>query len=419
VLRHTQLPGGLEVVTEAMPGADSVTAGFWVGTGARDEAPGDEGASHFLEHLLFKGTEHRSGTEIDRIVDAVGGDMNAFTAREYTAFYLRLLGEQLDLALELLSDVLWRATLAEEQLAAERGVILEEILMHTDDPADLSHELASSALFPGHGLGRDVLGTSESVGGMDAGRLRAFFDMHYRPANMVFAAAGALDHDRVVEGVAERLSERSGGARPTRVGPGRAPASVVVHPRRTEQAHLVVAMRAPDRHDPRRAALDVVDHALGGGLSSRLFQEVRERRGLAYSVYSDRVAYDDAGAIVVYAAAAPRRIGEVAEVLAAELDRMARTGPTEEELAVAKGHLRASLLLSLEDTGARMSRIGRSQLLHGEVLPVEELLGRTEAVGLDDAAALAAEVLGAPRSAVLVGPFSRRRPSLPFGEESS
>lgn len=405
MISTTTLDNGLEVVTEEMPGATSVAAGFWVGTGGRDEPDSRSGASHFLEHLLFKGTPERSAQEIARSIDAVGGDMNAFTAKEYTAFHVRLLGEDLDLGLEILSDIIWSPSLSEEDVDAERQVILEEIAMHADEAADFVHELASSALFPGHSLGREVLGSTETVESMTAQDVREFFSLHYRPANMVFAAAGALEHASVVEGLAKRFRGSSGGLRPKRLPPELPPLRQSVADRPGEQVHLVVAMRAPDRHDERRWALDVLDHALGGGLSSRLFQEVREKRGLAYSVYSDRVAYDDAGAFSVYAGTQPQRLAEVASVLSEELSSMARHALTPRELEIAKGHLRASLLMALEDPGARMSRIGRSSLLHGEILPVEEVLSRVEGVRLEDVADLAAEVLSGPRIVALCGPI--------------
>jgi predicted Zn-dependent peptidase len=399
------LDSGLAVVTEEMPESRSVAAGFFVGTGGRDEAPADAGASHFLEHLLFKGTPSRSAREIAVAIDRVGGEMNAYTAREYTSFYLRLLGEDLELGLDVLADIMTHPALRPAEVDAERQVIMEEILMHADEPADVAHERATAELFAGHPLGREVLGTPESVAGLGPAEIRRFFDHHYRPANLVFAAAGQVDHDAIVAGLLRRMGSASGGGRPVRERPGPAPTTLRIESRPSEQAHVVVAMVAPDRHDRRRYALDVLDHALGGGVSSRLFQEVRERRGLAYSVYSDRVAYSDAGILLVYAGTAPGRAREVLDLVAAELDRMAREGVSAEEVEVAKGHLRAALLLSLEDPGARMSRIGRSQLLHGEVLSAEELVGRIDAVTIEEVGALASEILSGPRATVVVGPF--------------
>ncbi|HZD66897.1 MAG TPA: pitrilysin family protein, partial [Acidimicrobiales bacterium] len=391
-------------MTETMPDVASVAAGFWVGTGGRDEAGRLAGASHFLEHLLFKGTPTRSAEAIAREIDSVGGEMNAFTAREYTAFYVRLLAEDLGLGLDILCDIMSAPALRPEEVEAERQVILEEILMHADEPADLVHEVSAGALFPDHPLGRDVLGTEESVSAMGVADIRAFFEQHYQPANMVVAIAGRVDHDHARQALGDRLAAAGGGARPERRPPQVDPNPVAVASRPTEQAHLVAAVRTPGRHDAVRWALDVLNQSLGGGPSSRLFQEVRERRGLAYSVFSDRVAYDDTGALAVYVGTSPGRIRDVAALVREELDRLVAGGVTEAEMAVARGCLRGQILLALEDSGARMSRIGRSQLVHGRVLSVDEVLSRVEAVTLEDVHDAARRVLSGPRTLSVVGP---------------
>ena len=404
MIRTTTLDNGISVVTERMPDVRSVTAGFWVGTGSRDESPELFGASHFLEHLLFKGTPTRSARSISEDVDAVGGDMNAFTTKEYTAFYVRLLAESLDLGLDILSDILWNPAFRADEVETERQVILEEILMRDDEPSDLVHELFAEALFPEHQLGLEVLGDEDSIKGMSREDIRGFFTEHYRPANIVFSAAGMLEHDAVVDGIARRFAGPSGGARPVRTPPAVAPAPSVVCRRSTEQAHLVVGCTALDRHSADRYALAALNHVLGGGLSSRLFQTIREERGLAYSVYSYRVAFDDAGALAVYAGTTPGRAAQVLSLVAEELDRLAADGIDERELAVAKGHLKGEMALSLEDSAARMSRVGRSLLVHGEILEVDELAARIDAVALDDVARVAADVLGRPRVIAAVGP---------------
>ena len=392
------------VVTERMPDVRSVTAGFWVGTGSRDESAELFGASHFLEHLLFKGTPTRSARSISEDVDAVGGDMNAFTTKEYTAFYVRLLAESLDLGLDILSDILWNPAFRPDEVETERQVILEEILMRDDEPSDLVHELFAEALYPGHQLGLEVLGDEDSIKGMSRADIRGFFAEHYRPANIVFSAAGLLDHDAVVDGIQRRFAGPSGGVRPVRTPPAQPPVPSVVCRRSTEQAHIVVGCTALDRHSPDRYALAALNHVLGGGLSSRLFQTIREERGLAYSVYSYRVAFDDAGALAVYAGTTPARAGQVLSLIEDELNRLAADGIDQRELAVAKGHLKGEMALSLEDSAARMSRVGRSMLVHGEVLEVDELAARVEAVTLDDVARVAADVLGRPRVMAAVGP---------------
>jgi predicted Zn-dependent peptidase len=405
MIRTERLPSGLSLATERMEDARSVCIGFWVGTGSRDEDAGEAGSSHFLEHLLFKGTEDRSSSSIAEAVDEVGGDFNAFTTKEYTSFYIRLLAEHVDLGLDILSDIMWRPALRPADLDAERLVILDEILMHADEPSDEASEQSSATLFPDHPLGREVLGSHESVEAMTAERIRAFFSLHYRPGNMVVAVAGDLDHPAVADGVEARFAGPPGGQTPVRHPPGDKVEPVRVVRRATEQAHLVLACRSVDRSDPRRYALAVLNHVLGGGLSSRLFQEIRERRGLAYSVWSERVAYHDAGTVSVGMGTAPEHVPEVLEIVSSELARLGAEGITERELTIAKGNLRAETLLACEDSGARMSRIGAGLLLHGEILTVDEVLARVEALTLEEVHAAATELVAAPRTLAVVGPF--------------
>lgn len=405
MIRTETLPSGVSLVTEPMADARSVCLGFWVGTGSRDEQLERAGASHFLEHLLFKGTEARTATAIAEAVDEVGGDFNAFTTKEYTSFYIRLLAEHLPLGLDILSDIMWRPALRSVDLDAERLVILDEILMHADEPADQAAEQGSAGLFPGHALGREVLGSEESVAAMTSEQIREFFELHYRPGNMVAAVAGDVVHEQVAEGLEARFAGSTGGSAPKRSVPGPVVEPLRVVRRSSEQTHVVLGMRSVDRFDDRRYALAVLNHVLGGGLSSRLFQEIRERRGLAYSVWSDRVAYCDAGAVSVGMGTAPDNVAEVLEIVTTELARLGEAGITERELAIAKGNLRAETLLACEDSGARMSRIGASQLLHGEVLEVDEVLARVEALTLEDVHRAATELVAAPRSLSVVGPF--------------
>jgi predicted Zn-dependent peptidase len=402
----TQLDCGITVVTERMPDVRSVAAGFWVGTGSRDEDHAVSGASHFLEHLLFKGTEQRSAREIAEAIDAVGGDMNAFTTKEYTAFYLRVLSNSLELGLDVLSDIMWAPAFRPAEIDAERQVILEEILMHNDEPADLVHEVFTEALYPGHPLGREVLGDEHTVSGLDRQRIAAFHGHHYRPGNIVLAAAGDLDHDQVAAGIERRFSGPSGGGAPLRKAPSGSPQPVSVVNRPTEQAHLVVGVTGPDRDDDDRFALTIINHVLGGGMSSRLFQEIREERGLAYSVYSYRSAYEDTGALAVYAGTAPGRVGEVLDLIDAEFDRLLADGVTDRELAGAKSHLNGALALSLEDSGARMSRLGHSQLVHGRVPSIDEVDSRVADVTSADVERVISRVLSSPRVLAVVGPFT-------------
>jgi predicted Zn-dependent peptidase len=405
LIETSVLPCGIRLVTETMADVHSVAVAFWVGTGSRDE-PGElAGASHFLEHLLFKGTERRSAASIAEELDEVGGDCNAFTTKEYTTFYVRLLSEHLPLGLDILSDIMWAPALRADDIEAERTVILDEILMHADEPADLAGERWQEALFPGHSLGRDTLGTASSVQRITRDDIRAFCDLHYRPSNMVVSVAGDCAHDAVAHDIEQRFTGARGGVAPARSAPGPETVALDVVRRATEQAHLVYGMRSVSRFDERRWALSVLNHVLGGGLSSRLFQKVREQRGLAYSVWSERAAYQDSGSLAVVVGTAPEHVDEVLRIVQAELELLASEGITERELAVAKGNLRAEMLLSGEDSGARMSRLGASMLLHGEVLTVDEVLARIDAIDRADVLAVAQDLVQGPRTLSAVGPF--------------
>jgi predicted Zn-dependent peptidase len=404
-VQTTTLEQGLTVVTERMPDVRSVSIGFWVGTGSVDEAPERSGASHFLEHLLFKGTASRTARDIAEAVDAVGGDMNAFTTKEYTTFYVRLLADDQDLGLDILSDIIWSPAFRPDEFEAERQVILEEILMHADEPADLVHDVLAGALYPRHPLGREVLGAEDTVTAMTVDDVAAFHAAHYRPANLVVAAAGALDHDRVVDGIAHRIAGQAGGGPEVRQAPSSPSLPRAVVSRATEQTHLAVATPAPDRDDEDRHAMSIVEHVLGGGMSSRLFQSIREERGLAYSVYAYRLAFQGAGALAVYAGTSPSHTSEVLDLIQSEMGRLAASGLTAGELDNARGHIRGSMALGLEDTGARMSRIGHSQLVHGRVLSLEEVEARLTALNLDQVNKVAARWLSEPRTVACVGPF--------------
>ena len=414
VVETTVVDGGLTIVTEHMPDVRSVSLGFWVGTGSVDEPENIAGASHFLEHLLFKGTEQRSAREIAELVDAVGGDINAFTTKEHTAFYVRLLAESVDLGLDILSEIIWAPALRPEELEAERQVILEEILMHGDEPAEEVHDIFNSAMYPGHPLGRDVLGLEDTVRAATRQQIARFHRHHYRTANIVVTAAGLVEHAGIVDGVVSRLEKAAtdvgrevllGGSRPERRPPADSAQRRLVVTRPTEQAHVMVGMPGFDRNHPDRQVLNVLDHILGGGMSSRLFQSIREERGLAYSVYSYRSGYQGTGDFAVYAGTAPAKAPEVLKLITEELDKMAAQGPSENELRAARSHIRGATALGLEDSGARMSRLGRSQLAHGRVPSLVELDDQIAAVTVDDLSRVAAEVLGGPRSLVVLGPF--------------
>lgn len=411
VIRRTVLPGGLRVVTEAMPGARSVAFGIWVGVGSCDETPTLAGASHYLEHLLFKGTKTRSAMEIAAAVDAVGGELNAFTAKEHTCYYAHVLAEDLPLAVDLVSDVVLRATIAAEDVENERGVILEEIAMRDDDPSDAVHDLFSEGLFGDHPLGRPVLGTVQSIESVRRGQIAGYYRRRYALPRMVVAVAGRVEHRAVVRMVRKAFgSLLDGDARPEPVRSGvrvaRRPARrVVTLNRRTEQANLVFGTFGFPRDDERRFALSVLNNALGGGMSSRLFQEIREKRGMAYSVYSYSSQYAGAGQFGVYVGCQPARAGEVLDVIREQFEDVAEHGLTDAEIARGKGQVRGGLVLGLEDPGSRMSRIGKGEISYGDVLEVDELLARVESVTPDDIRTVAADLLRRPMSLAVIGPF--------------
>jgi predicted Zn-dependent peptidase len=408
--RTTVLEGGLRVVTEQVPGVRSAAFGIWVGVGSRDEGPTEHGASHFLEHLLFKGTPKRDALEISSVMDAVGGEMNAFTAKEYTCYYARVLDDDLPLAVDVVTDLVTNALVASADVESERGVILEEISMHDDDPGDVVHDAFADALFGEHALGRRIIGSVDSVGALTAQAIEHYYRGRYQPGRMVVSAAGNLDHDQVVALVTEALSsfpQHQSAGDIERVAPARL-SGVVVEDRPTEQAHLVLGTHGLPREHELRWALSVLNTGLGGGMSSRLFQEIREKRGLVYSVYSYASAHADAGAFGIYAGCAPGRVDEVLRIARAELALAAEKGLTDEEVARAKGAMRGSLVLGLEDTGAQMSRIGKAALVHGEVLTLDELVTKIDAVTPDHVREAADLVLTQPLSLGIIGPFQDR-----------
>ncbi len=416
-VRRTLLPGGLRVVTEYVPSVRSASVGVWVGVGSRDEGPTVAGAAHFLEHLLFKSTPTRTAVEIAQAIDAVGGELNAFTAKEHTCYYAHVLDTDLALAVDLAADVVLRGECAEPDVEVERDVVLEEIAMRDDDPEDALGDVFLSAMFGPHPVGRPVIGSMDSIAAMTRDQLHSFHVRRYTPERMVVAVAGNVDHDEVVALVREHFGRHmvpGATARRPRGGTGRVPGqpSVLLVNRDAEQTHMLLGVRTPGRHWKHRWALTVLNTALGGGLSSRLFQEIRESRGLAYSVYSTVDMFSDAGALSVYAACLPDRFAEVAAVTADVLETVAREGITEQECRIAKGSLRGGLVLGTEDSASRMNRLGRSELNYGEHRGLSESLANIEAVSVDEVNALARKLLTRPYGAAVLGPYRSKR-SLP------
>ena len=400
-------------MTEAMPGVRSASIGVWVGVGSRDESPTLSGASHFLEHLLFKGTPTRSALDISVALDTVGGEFNAFTAKEYTCFHARVLDQDLALAVDVLGDMITSSTITAADVEAEREVILDEIAMHDDDPDDVVTNLFAEKAWGASPLGRPIAGTVESIKALTRAQITRYYKSRYAPENMVIAVAGNVDHMSVVRQVrtsfarANFLADTSARPLPVRRGERarrNATGQIIVN-RPFEQVNLVLGVPGLVRTDDRRYALGVLNATLGGGTSSRLFQEVCEHRGLAYSVYSYAAHYADAGAFAVSVGCLPSKVAEVLTVVRAELGRLARDGITADELERGKGQLRGGLVLSLEDSGSRMSRIAKAELIYDELPSIDEVIGRIDHVTLDDVQTLARNLFRQQETLAVVGPF--------------
>ena len=418
-VRRTVLDGGLRVVTEFLPAVRSVALGIWVGVGSRDEDETHAGATHYLEHLLFKGTSKRTALDISASMDAVGGELNAFTAKEYTCYYARVLDADLPLAIDVLSDMVIDSLIEPKDVDAERNVVLEEIAMNEDDPADSVHEAFTTQLFGDTPLGRPILGTVDSINAITREQIFEHYRAMYTPPHLVVAAAGNLDHDDVVAAVRAAFGPvlaQAGAAVPAAprlrgsggLWDGYGPAAgsgVKLVSRPIEQANLVLGCEGLSRTDDRRFALGVLNAALGGGMSSRLFQEIREKRGLAYSVYSFASQHADTGLWGVYAGCLPSKADEVLAITTAEVAKVVSEGLTDAELDRGKGQVRGGIVLGLEDPSSRMTRLGKSELVYPSLEPVDEVLAAIDAVSQDDVRSVAADVLTRPKVLAVVGPF--------------
>jgi predicted Zn-dependent peptidase len=404
-IERTDLASGLTVVTEAIPGARSASFGCWVRVGGRDEGPELAGASHFLEHLLFKGSASHTGRQISEAIEAVGGELNAHTAHEHTAFYARVPGSAAQVGLDLLTDVVTTPAFDADDVESERQVILEELHQAEDEGDDRVLSLAHEALWGDHPLGREVLGTLTSIDAMEREAIAGFFEHHYHPANLVLVAAGAIEHAQAVA-AGERFPARTGAERPARTAPGSSvpDRATAVLRRPLEQAHLAVVWPGLRADDPDRYALSVCNQILGGGLSSRLFQEIREERGLAYSVFSSVSAYSDAGSVVAYAGTSPDRVEEVRRLILDTTAELVDQGVTQREWEVARGYLEGAALLSLEDSGSVMARLGNHVCARGSVTPLEVQLAKLRAVTPDDVHRVAQRLLALPSATCTVGP---------------
>ncbi|MDH4117304.1 MAG: insulinase family protein [Acidimicrobiia bacterium] len=401
----TTLPSGLRVITEHVPGIRSVSVGCWIDTGTRDENPNEAGASHFLEHLLFKGSESLSAREISETFDAMGAESNAFTSKDHTCFWARLLDTDLPRGMEVLGEMLQRPAFREREIEAEREVVIEEINESEDDPSDLAFEEFTRTVFEEHPLALPVLGTRESIRGMTRDDIFGYWKRRYGAGSVVVAMAGAMAHQEAVDLVADTFGSWSGEPVDHEHVEPSAGSRVAVRHRDTEQAHLVIGGLGFERGDRRRWAFEVLNLVLGGGMASRLFTKIREERGLVYSVYSFRSSYADAGAWGVYAGTTPRKVGQVLDLVVEELAALVAEGITPAELARAKGSVRGGLALAMEDANSRMVRLGRDEMVGAPHLSIDERIDRIDAVTLDDVRAVAAEFLTRPRVIGAVGPF--------------
>ena len=412
-MARTVLPSGLRIVTEEERSVRSAAFGIWVNVGSRDESLSTAGASHFLEHLLFKGTKTRTSLEISSSIEAVGGETNAFTSKEYTCFYARVIDKDLPLAVNVISDLITSSVVKASDVDAERKVVLEEIAMRDDDPSDLIHDLFLEKYYGDTPLGRPILGTVESINEMSRSTVFNYYRKRYRPQDLVVAVAGNIKHKEVVHLVEDALSKddfldqpkadyeiRSSGA--VKV-PGRG--QVTLLDRKTEQAHIVYGVEGVARNDKRRFALSILATALGGGMSSRLFQEIREKRGLAYSTYAYSQQFAGSGVLSFYVGCKPDRAIEATKIIQDILHDVAEKGLTQEEILRAKGAVSGSLVLSQEDTGSRMTRIGKSELVYGEIMSFDQILQEIADVTPDQIKEIARQSLPTSPTLAVVGPF--------------
>lgn len=407
--RKTVLPNGIRLVTEAMPHVRSVAVGVWVDTGSRVEAEDRGGISHLIEHLVFKGTATRSAETIARAIDSVGGHMDAFTAKEHTCFYVGVLDEHLPLAVDLLSDILMRPLFAADDIEKEKAVVLQEIKMVEDTPDDLIHDLFAEQVWAGHPLGRPILGQWERVRAFDRGTIQRHFEEEYAPGRITVAVAGHVEHEQVCQLLASRFEGFGRPAVPREGAPPSLRPGVQMVSKALEQVHMVLGFPGIADTSSERYALYLLNDVLGGSMSSRLFQEVRERQALVYSVHSGAQAYRDTGILYVYAGTEPANFGKVLEAVLKEIRGLKKDGVRPEELRRAKDHLKGSLMLSLESTSSRMNRLAKQEMRFGSFLSLDEMLAAFDAVRPEDVEALLHRVLDEEQLAlVTLGPVDKR-----------
>ena len=389
-----------------MPSLRSVALGCWIDTGTRDENPHEAGVSHFLEHLLFKGSDKLSARDVSETFDAMGADYNAFTSKESTCFWARFLDQDLPAGLDILCEIIQKPAFRANEIDAERQVVVEEINMYEDDPNDVAFENFTTAVFTGHALEAPVLGTKDSIRGMSRDDITGYWKRRYGAGSLVVAAAGSVDHDELVEMIAERFGDWSGETVHHDHGAVDASPRVMVTNRDTEQAHIALGGPGLQRDDERRWAFEVLNHVMGSGMSSRLFREVREERGLAYAIYGFKMSFADNGVWGVYVGTTPSQTDTAVNVIREELAKAVERGITGKEMERAKGSMRGGLALSLEDANSRMVRLGRDELSGMPHLSVDERLEKLEAIDLDAVQSVAADMYGGEKRMIgAVGPF--------------
>ncbi|MHB9003807.1 MAG: M16 family metallopeptidase [Coriobacteriia bacterium] len=404
----TVLENGLTVITEKMDTVRSVALGIWFAVGSRDESPAEAGMSHFMEHMMFKGTPSMTAAEISELFDGLGAELNAFTSKEYTCYYARVVDEHVPTAMTTLSDMVVNSLLADEACESERQVVIEEIARMEDTPDDRVHEMFGRALWPTHPIGLPILGNRETVGGFDNAQATTFRARHYLTGNCVVAAAGNVEHEAVVALVRESLALPHGPRSERPEALAVSATSVEMLEKETEQTHIIYGTAAMNAHHKDRFALSVMDSVFGGGMSSRLFQEIREKRGLVYSVYSFPALYQDTGSYAVYAGTRPENAEQVLGLIRQEMDKLHRGNITAKELTRSKESLKGQLMLGSESTRSRMTRLGKNAVINGEILSLTELVERIDAITLEDVARVADMVFSEERVLALIGPHTQQ-----------
>ncbi len=400
-IRRTDLPNGLIILTEEMPHVRSVAMGVWIRAGSRHEASPVNGISHFVEHMVFKGTTTRTAQQIAREVDGIGGNLDAFTGKETVCFNMKVLDEHVPKALDILSDLVLNPTFAEEEVVRERGVILEEIKMDEDNPDYLVHEIFTQHFWQGHALGKPILGTEKTVSGFDRGKLLDYYGSRFRGGNMVFSAAGHLDHDAFVEQVTRRFASLQPGESLTVDAPPKTAADIILRSKKSlEQVQLCLGVPARPLADESRYVSLMLNTVLGGGMSSRLFQTVREENGLAYSIYSDLSPYRDTGSLCVFAGTSADKALKLIELVMQQLKLLKDEPIDADELRRAKDQLKGNLLLSLESSGARMSNLARQQMYFNYFFGPDEILGKVEEVTVEQVQTMAQSLFETDRVAL-------------------